>query len=87
MTPFRHFLNQKNGRQGRMLFHHIDQVFEIRTYRLCQRILMFHHFPDKLEINDYLVRSTEFSYDESPLLRLSTKSHSRGSTVKVMEHT
>jgi len=42
--------------------------FEIRTYRLCQRVLMFHHFPAELDgINDYLVRSTEFTYDQSPI--------------------
>ena len=23
--------------------------FEVRTYRLCRRVLMFHHFPDELE--------------------------------------
>ena len=41
--------------------------FEIRTYRLCHRVLMFHHFPKELGVNDYLVHSTEFSYDESPI--------------------
>jgi RHS repeat-associated protein len=38
--------------------------FEVRTYRLCRRVLMFHHFPDELGIDDYLVRSTEFTYRE-----------------------
>ncbi len=41
--------------------------FEVRTYRLCQRVLMFHHFPDELDTDDYLVRATEFSYNESPI--------------------
>jgi len=41
--------------------------FDVRTYRLCQRVLMFHHFPDELGTDDYLVRSTEFTYDESPI--------------------
>lgn len=41
--------------------------FEVRTYRLCRRVLMFHHFPQELGINDCLVRSTEFSYSESPI--------------------
>ncbi len=41
--------------------------FEVRTYRLCRRVLMFHHFPQELGINDCLVRSTEFSYAESPI--------------------
>ncbi|MDZ4853662.1 MAG: SpvB/TcaC N-terminal domain-containing protein [Nitrospirota bacterium] len=43
--------------------------FEIRTYRLCQRVLMFHHFPTESEVGaDCLVRSTDFnySYEESP---------------------
>ncbi len=39
-------------------------AFEVRTYRLCHRVLMFHHFPE-LGTNDYLVRSTEFGYDQS----------------------
>jgi hypothetical protein len=41
--------------------------FEVRTYRLCRRALMFHHFPDELSVDDYLVRSTEFTYDEKPI--------------------
>jgi RHS repeat-associated protein len=41
--------------------------FEVRTYRLCRRVLMFHHFPDEFGINDYLVKSTDFAYDESPI--------------------
>ncbi|WP_088242015.1 SpvB/TcaC N-terminal domain-containing protein [Calothrix rhizosoleniae] len=43
--------------------------FEVRTYRLCQRVLMFHHFPDEAEIEqNCLVRSTDFhySYEENP---------------------
>lgn len=36
--------------------------FEARTYRLCQRVLMFHHFVDELQVQDYLVRSTDFTY-------------------------
>ena len=38
--------------------------FEVRTYRLCRRVLMFHHFPDELGEPDYLVRSTEFQFTE-----------------------
>ena len=41
--------------------------FEVRTYRLCQRVLMFHHFLNELGTKDCLVRSTEFAYDESTL--------------------
>ncbi len=41
--------------------------FEVRTYRLCHRVLMFHHFPDELGVDDYLVRSTGFKYKEGPI--------------------
>ena len=42
--------------------------FEVRTYRLCQRVLMFHHFPDEPEVGrDCLVRSTAFAFRESPV--------------------
>src|SRR5579885_1811381 len=37
--------------------------FEIRTYRLCRNILIFHHFEQGSE----LVRATHLSYAESPL--------------------
>lgn len=42
--------------------------FEVRTHRLCQRILMFHHFSAELGIPDYLARSTDFtySYEDNP---------------------
>lgn len=39
--------------------------FEARTYRLCQRVLMFHHIPDLPTGEpgyDGLVRATEFTY-------------------------
>lgn len=37
--------------------------FEIRGYRLCRRVLMFHHFPDEPDVGrDCLVRSTELAY-------------------------
>jgi RHS repeat-associated protein len=39
--------------------------FEVRTTRLCQRVLMFHHIPDlpnEKEGYDGLVRSTDFIY-------------------------
>jgi RHS repeat-associated protein len=41
--------------------------FEIRTYRLCQRLLIFHHFPDEPEIGaNCLVRSLDLSYRQDP---------------------
>ncbi len=37
--------------------------FEVRTYRLCRRVLMFHHFPNEPEVGaGCLVRSTDFNY-------------------------
>jgi RHS repeat-associated protein len=36
--------------------------FEIRNYRLCQRVLMFHHFPDEDIGRNCLVKSTDFVY-------------------------
>jgi RHS repeat-associated protein len=38
--------------------------FEVRTSRLCRRVLLFHHFPEELGVDDYLVRSTEFKYHQ-----------------------
>jgi RHS repeat-associated protein len=38
--------------------------FEVRTYRLCRRMLMFHHFPDELGTDDYLVRATHFAVSQ-----------------------
>jgi len=42
---------------------------EVRTTRLCQRVLMFHHFDGEEGVgNDCLVRSTDFtySYEQDP---------------------
>ncbi len=41
--------------------------FEIRTYRLCRRVLMFHHFPEELGTDPCLVRSTEFQHREKSI--------------------
>jgi RHS repeat-associated protein len=40
--------------------------FEVRTYRLCRRVLMFHVF-DELGSEPCLVRSTDFTYAENPV--------------------
>lgn len=37
--------------------------FEVRTYRRCHRVLMFHKFPE-LGSDPYIVRSTEFEYSD-----------------------
>jgi RHS repeat-associated protein len=42
-------------------------TFEVRTYRLCRRALMFHHIPSGGGLTGYdgLVRSTEFTYGQT----------------------
>lgn len=54
--------------------------FEIRSYRLCHRIRMFHHFPNELGGGDTgcLVRSTSLEYKESQVASLLTKVTSFG---------
>src|SRR5262249_1287389 len=50
-------------------FSSFRSTFEVRTYRLCQRLLMFHHFPAEAGVGqDCLGRSTDFtdSYQEAP---------------------
>jgi len=40
--------------------------FEIRTYRLCQRVFVFHNFPNEPNVGDgCLVKSTNFFYQNS----------------------
>lgn len=39
--------------------------FEVRTYRRCERILLFHHFPTEAGVGeDCLVRSTDLHYSD-----------------------
>ena len=39
--------------------------FEVRTYRRCERVLVFHHFPDEGAVGaDCLVRSTDLAYSD-----------------------
>jgi hypothetical protein len=51
--------------------------FEIRTQRLCRRVLMFHRF-EELGEAPCLVRSTEFSYQQSPALTYLVATTQRG---------
>ncbi|GAB3959999.1 hypothetical protein GCM10027614_80720 [Micromonospora vulcania] len=45
--------------------------FEVRNHRLCQRVLMLHHFPDVPEVGaGCLVRSTDFDYSHDLLTKL-----------------
>ena len=40
--------------------------FEVRTYRICRRVLMFHHFPGEAGVgSNCLVRSTDFTYSHT----------------------
>ena len=48
-------------------FSSFRSCFEVRTYRLCRHALMFHHFPEELGAENYLVRSTSFEYREKPI--------------------
>ncbi|KAI0411275.1 65kDa B protein-domain-containing protein [Xylaria grammica] len=49
--------------------------FEIRTYRRCERVLMFHHF-EELGRQDFLVAATELKYETHPFSGVSVlKSH------------
>lgn len=42
--------------------------FEVRTCRLCRRVLMFHHFPGEPGVGqNCLVHSTAFDYQETPV--------------------
>ena len=43
-------------------FSRYRSCFEVRTYRLCRRVLMFHRFEEELGPEPYLVRSTDFTY-------------------------
>ena len=49
--------------------------FEVRTYRLCRRVLMFHRI-DELGPEPTLVRSTDFAYEHrAHLTKLTTVTH------------
>ena len=48
-------------------FSNLRSSFEVHTYRLCRRILVFQQFPEELDVNPCLVRSTDSSYQENPI--------------------
>lgn len=52
--------------------------FEIRTYRLCRRILMFHNFKELDPSGDVLVSSTNLTYDENPVVTYLTSAAHMG---------
>jgi RHS repeat-associated protein len=54
-------------------FSHYRACFEVRTYRLCRRVLMFHRqFDNELGTPDCLVRATQFTYQENPIATVMT---------------
>lgn len=65
--------------------------FEIRTNRLCKRILMFHHFPDEKQFagtseeetfgSDYLVRSLNLTYEPAAIDEKVAKIHGQPAEV------
>jgi hypothetical protein len=56
--------------------------FEVRTYRLCRRVLMFHHFRDELGTDDYLVRATHFAISQDPAASFITAVTQSGYVLK-----
>jgi RHS repeat-associated protein len=52
-------------------------TFEVRTHRLCRRILMFHRFAE-LGPTPCLVRSTDLTYDEGPTVTYLTAATQAG---------
>ena len=66
-------LPQPNPREWKLRrdpFSSYRAGFEVRIYRLCRRVLMFHHFDELKDTaypggENYLVRATHFSYNET----------------------
>ncbi|EWC44293.1 hypothetical protein DRE_01119 [Drechslerella stenobrocha 248] len=62
----------------RFPFSFCNSGFEVRTYRLCKRVLMFHHLPEEIGQDNCLVASTCFKYDEREGMELLTEFVSKG---------
>ncbi|WP_434422040.1 SpvB/TcaC N-terminal domain-containing protein [Nannocystis pusilla] len=58
-------------------FSNFRSCFDLRTRRLCRRILMLHHF-EELPVDPYLVAATELTYSENPTATLLTATRHRG---------
>ncbi|MCD4813872.1 toxin [bacterium] len=53
--------------------------FEVRTYRLCQRVLMFHNFPETPGTDDWqLVKSLELNYQQQSTMTYLTSVQQKG---------
>lgn len=62
--------------------------FEIRTYRLCSRVLMFHHFKELGDL-PYLVRSLNLNYKTGPdftFLKSATQKAFKKNTNQTYRH-
>src|SRR5215469_891009 len=58
-------MTRAHGPHARIHFSSYRAGFEVRTYRICQRALMFHHFSGEAGVKrDCLVRSTDFAYSD-----------------------
>lgn len=51
-------------------FSRYEYGFEVRTWRLCRQVLMFHHFPDELGEDATLISRLLPEYNESPVITL-----------------
>ena len=62
--------------------------FEVRTYRLCQRVLMFHHFPLEDIGSNCVVKSTDLAYRSSrSVVEDGQKGHPVASFIASVTHT
>jgi RHS repeat-associated protein len=62
-------------------FSRYRSAFELRTYRRCKRVAMFHHFENEFRnppVPDYLVRSLDFEYLETGIASYLTSVTSAG---------
>jgi len=75
-------LQPKQGWSARKdAFSRYRSTFELRTYRRCKRIAMFHHFENEFQNPpdpDYLVRSLDFEYEETAITSYLTSVTSAG---------
>jgi hypothetical protein len=62
-------------------FSRCRSCFEVRTHRLCRRVLMFHHFQTELSVGDCLVRATQFTDQENAIATVL-----RGPTPSLVSH-
>jgi RHS repeat-associated protein len=53
-------------------------TFEVRTYRLCRSVLVFHDIKELDPTGPVLVRSTDFEYDRTPYFAYLTRVTQRG---------